>query len=62
VVYLVVPIICLLSVGNSFKTCIIFVDLVKALAMLFPVQQIHFNFTPSCQFDRGHIRVPQNKF
>jgi len=54
--------ICLLSVGNSFKTCIISVDFEKALATLFPVQQIHFNFTLSCQFNRGHIREPQNKF
>jgi len=38
------------------------VDLRKALVKLFPVQQIHFNFKPSCQIDREHIKVPQNKF
>ena len=26
-----------------------------------PVKHIHSNFTPSCQIDRGHIKVPQNK-
>jgi len=35
---------CLLSVGNSFKTCIISVYLGKALETLFSVQQIHSNF------------------
>jgi len=29
--------------------------------MLFPVQQMNSNFKPSCQIDRGHIKVPQNK-
>ena len=38
--------ICLLSVGNSFKTCITSVDIGKA-----------FN-----QIDRGHIKVPQISF
>ena len=47
--------ICLSLVGNSFKTCIISIDLGKALVMLFPVQQIHSNFKPSCQIDRDII-------
>jgi len=36
--------ICLLSIGNLFKTCIISVDLGKTLVTFFPVQQIHSNF------------------
>ena len=44
----------LILVGNSFRTCIISVDLGKALVMLFTVQQIHSNFKLSCQIDRGH--------
>ena len=36
--------ICLLLVCNSFKTCIISVDLGKTLVMLFPVLQIRSNF------------------
>ena len=53
----------LFSVGNSFKTLLgISVDLRIALVMLFPVQQIHSNFKPSCQIDKGYIKVPQNKF
>jgi len=37
-----------LSVGNSLKTCILFVDLGKALVTHFPVEQIHVhsNFKP----------------
>jgi len=50
--------VCLLLIGNLFKTCIISVDLGKALVMLVPVQQIRS--IPSCQIDRGHIKVPQN--
>ena len=34
----------------------------KALVTLSPVQQIHSNNNPSCQIDRGHIKVPHNKF
>jgi len=52
----------LLLVSNSIKTCIISVDLGKTLVTLFSVQQIHSNFKPSCKIDRGHIKVPQNKF
>ena len=54
--------ICLLSVGNSFKTCIISVGFGKALEMSFPAQQIHSNFKHSFQIKRGHIKVPKNKF
>jgi len=54
---------CLLSLCYNLKSCIISVDLEKALATLFPVQQTHFNLKPSCQIDRGiDIKVPQNKF
>jgi len=49
--------ICLLSVGNSLKTCVISVDIEKTLVTLFPVQQIHSHFKPSCNLDRGHIKV-----
>jgi len=45
--------ICLLSVGNSFKTCITSVGHGKALQLF---------LCSSCQIDRGHIKVPQNKF
>jgi len=44
----------LLSVGNSFKTCIIYVDLGKTLVKLFPVSQVHSNFKLSCQINREH--------
>ena len=54
--------ICFLSVGNSLKTCIISVDLGKALVTLFPVQQVHSNFKLSCQIDKGHIKVQSNPF
>jgi len=58
--------ICLLSVDHFLKTCIIYVDLRKALVTLSPVYsvQIHSNFKPSCQIDRGHnfIKVPQKGF
>jgi len=54
--------ICLLSVVNAFKTCIIYVDLEKALVTFFPVQQINSNFKQSCQIDRGHFKVPQKMF
>jgi len=53
--------ICLLSLGNSFKTCTISVDLGKAIVTLFLVQQIHFNFKPSCQIDRKYIKAPQKR-
>jgi len=33
-----------------------------ALVALFPVQQEHSNFKLCCQINRGHIRVPENKF
>jgi len=45
-------------VGKSFKTCNVWVDLEK----IHTVQQIHSNFKQSCQIDRGHIKVSQNKF
>jgi len=51
-----------LSVGNSLKTCIISVDLGKALVTLFPAQEIRSNFKLSLQIYRGHIKVPQNLF
>ena len=35
---------------------------VKLTSNAFPVPEIHSNFKPSCQIDRGHIKVPQNKF
>jgi len=50
---------CLLKVGNSIKTCIINVDLGKAFITL---QQMHSNFKPSCEIDRGHVLVPQKSF
>ena len=54
--------ICLLSVGNSFKTSVISVELGKNVSNAFHVQQIHSNFKPSCQIDRKHFKVLQNKF
>jgi len=44
----------LLSVGNSLKTCIISVDLGKALLRAYNVYSVHSKFKPSCQIDRGH--------
>jgi len=51
--------ICILSVCNSLKTCIIYVYHGKALVTLFPVQQIRFKYIPSCEIDRGYIKAPQ---
>jgi len=59
---LCVTLLCLLSVCNSFKTCIISVDLRKVLLTLYAVQKVHSSFIPSCQVDRGQIKVPQNNF
>ena len=49
--------ICLLSVGNSLKTCVLSVDIEKTLVTLFPVQQIHSHFKPSCKLDRGYHKI-----
>jgi len=34
----------------------------KNVSNTFPFQQIHSSFKPSCQIDRGHIKVPQHTF
>jgi len=45
------------------KTPVFLVDLGKALVTLFTVQQIPSNLkSSSCLIDRGHIKVPLNKF
>jgi len=53
--------ICFVSVGNSFKTCIISVDLGKAFKRLSLFHR-YIPIKPSCHIDKRHIMVPQNKF
>jgi len=49
------------TIPRIYRTTLVYVDLGNALVTLFPDQQIHFNFKPSSEIDRGHIKAPQNK-